>query len=361
VLAVDPHDRLRGQDFSFGGGDMHRLSACMGKVFSEGLVLSALLLAWRGEALAASFDCAKAQSKMEKAVCADSALSGLDEKLATAYKSARAALSPDAVKALTGGQSSWLKFFSVACFVDREAKAASNADAVSCLSKAYETRIHQLSETGKAIGGFKSYVVINNAFRAFSESVASMQLAYVQLDDASPAAAALNRILAVGEGQKAAVTDEDEGTSTVATVSLQQVSPDILQISHFSEVDMGGVHPDEGIGYTYFSKRLNRELTLGDVFSSDEWKGAAKRISEQELNKRNVEPIYDVASVFDDKRLSDTFGFRMEGKDGFALERAFLSWAERGVDVVELPWSSFSNVLTPYAKEQIPQLREAQG
>jgi uncharacterized protein len=329
------------------------------RVIGDGFMCSAILLVTHEGALAASFDCTKAQSKMERAICANPTLSVLDEKLAAAYKSARATLSPDAAKTLGTGQLSWLKFTSESCFIDREAKPVS--DAGDCLQGAYEKRISQLSETGKLINGFKSYVVIDNAFKAFADNVGVEERAYIQLDDSAPIAATLNRILKVGGGDKASIEDDSAGTRSAVTVSLEAVSPDILQITEYSEVDLGGVHPDEGVQYRYFSKSLNRELTLGDIFSSDEWKGAAKTISQEALNKLQLEPIYDVASVFDGKRLSDTFAYRVNGKNGFALEREFLSYAERSEDVVELPWSSFSNVLTPYAKEQIPQLREAQG
>jgi uncharacterized protein len=47
------------------------------------IVLGGLVL--QGAAQAASFDCAKAQSKVEKIICADAELSKLDEDLATAY------------------------------------------------------------------------------------------------------------------------------------------------------------------------------------------------------------------------------------------------------------------------------------
>lgn len=53
--------------------------------------LAAMLLGWLVLSLpvqGASFDCAKAQAKVERLICADAELSKLDEKLSTAYKTA---------------------------------------------------------------------------------------------------------------------------------------------------------------------------------------------------------------------------------------------------------------------------------
>ncbi|HEX4329706.1 MAG TPA: hypothetical protein VH105_23165 [Burkholderiales bacterium] len=50
-----------------------------------------MLLLGGAQAQAASFDCAKASAKVEKAICANPALSALDERMAAAYKKQLAA------------------------------------------------------------------------------------------------------------------------------------------------------------------------------------------------------------------------------------------------------------------------------
>jgi len=80
---------------------------------------------------AASFDCAKASTVQEKIICANPALSALDEKLAQTYKSAQASSAdPDQLK---NEQRTWLK----------ETKSC-NAD-IECLERAYTARIGQLT------------------------------------------------------------------------------------------------------------------------------------------------------------------------------------------------------------------------
>ena len=87
---------------------------------------------------AASFDCRKARSKVETAICADAELGALDETLAGVYKDSLAAHPlPDYVRAK---QREWLKHNQVC-----DPKAL-----VSCLKKNYATRIRELSGSSKA-------------------------------------------------------------------------------------------------------------------------------------------------------------------------------------------------------------------
>jgi uncharacterized protein len=294
---------------------------------------------------------------MEKAICVDAQLSALDEKLAAAYKTARAGLSTEAAKDLAGGQASWLKFHSKSCFVTRDASPASDGDAASCLKEAYQERITRLQDTGKIVSGFKTYWVNDSAFTSFPQSGqnGAVERNFMQVDDTSAAAMSLNTLMRGVSQDKASVTQEEAGTESETTVSLEALSPDVLEIRTNSYVDMGGVHPDEGMGYRYFSKGMNRAIEFRDLFSSDAWREVAMKVSQETLARSQLEPISDAASVFGNVNLSDPFGYSIQGKKGFMIERSFLSYAERAEDVIELSWSAFEGLLTPYAKDQIAQ------
>ena len=95
--------------------------------------LSSLLLAlaWSAQAAAASFPCNKAQSRIEKTICADAELSTLDEHLAQYYQAARAALQ-GAVQCLASDQRQWLSSARNGC-VD-----------AGCLKKVYLERLSEL-------------------------------------------------------------------------------------------------------------------------------------------------------------------------------------------------------------------------
>jgi len=81
-----------------------------------------------GQASAASFSCSKAQSKIEKTICAAKELLGLDEHLARYYEAARSALR-DAQSCLVSDQRAWLRTTRDAC-----------PDA-ACLKQAYLGRL----------------------------------------------------------------------------------------------------------------------------------------------------------------------------------------------------------------------------
>jgi uncharacterized protein len=95
------------------------------------LLLLAPALAWSAAAAAASFPCEKAQSRIEKAICADAEVSTLDEHLGRYYQAARAALR-ESVQCLAGDQRQWLSSVRNKC-----------ADA-GCLRKVYLERLGEL-------------------------------------------------------------------------------------------------------------------------------------------------------------------------------------------------------------------------
>jgi uncharacterized protein len=98
-----------------------------------GSVLVVVGFLFSGLASAASFDCSKASSPYEKAVCANPNLSSLDEQLAGAYKDARTKSSdPEGLKR---EQIDWIK-----------STRQCGAD-VGCIEKAYGNRISQLQKS----------------------------------------------------------------------------------------------------------------------------------------------------------------------------------------------------------------------
>jgi uncharacterized protein len=82
-------------------------------------------------ATAQSFDCTKAQSRVEKLICADAAVRELDEYLGRYYSAARAA-NPAAASCLQADQSGWLRSTRDAC-----------GDA-NCLKRVYLDRLAEL-------------------------------------------------------------------------------------------------------------------------------------------------------------------------------------------------------------------------
>jgi uncharacterized protein len=95
------------------------------------LVLAAVFCGAANMAAAQSFDCAKAQTRVEKMVCADRAIADLDEYLGRYYAASRAEI-PAAASCLQADQAQWLKSTRDAC-----------ADG-ACLKSAYLNRLAEL-------------------------------------------------------------------------------------------------------------------------------------------------------------------------------------------------------------------------
>jgi uncharacterized protein YecT (DUF1311 family) len=81
---------------------------------------------------AASFDCAKASTAVEKLICADEKLSVLDDQLTTAYKTASETATDKS--ALKAQQKDWLK------------KKRNSCKDAECITKVYQTRIEELAK-----------------------------------------------------------------------------------------------------------------------------------------------------------------------------------------------------------------------
>ena len=109
-------------------------------------VLTAAFCGAAHGAAAQSFDCAKAQTRVEKMVCADRAVAELDEYLGRYYAAARAEI-PGAAACLQSDQAQWLKSTRDAC-----------ADG-ACLKSAYLNRLAELDPLQPGATALKNVVL----------------------------------------------------------------------------------------------------------------------------------------------------------------------------------------------------------
>ncbi|MEB4589780.1 lysozyme inhibitor LprI family protein, partial [Candidatus Thiothrix sp. Deng01] len=101
-----------------------------------GMATTALAMAASGQA--ASFDCAKATTKVEKAICADDGLSSLDDEMAAAYK---LALKKGNASKIKSAQKDWLQ--------ERNSCASDDSGAYAnmqeCIKEQYNYRLFDLN------------------------------------------------------------------------------------------------------------------------------------------------------------------------------------------------------------------------
>lgn len=89
---------------------------------------------------AASFDCAKAATKVESAICADPVLSKRDDDLQRVFHASRSTLAEQDVPQLVAEQKKWIAERDRTC-----GAVSSAADATDCLRKSYDGRIKAVS------------------------------------------------------------------------------------------------------------------------------------------------------------------------------------------------------------------------
>ena len=94
-----------------------------------------ILIALNSKSFAASFDCAKAVSRIENEICASPELSDLDYQLANAYKSAISR--SDDIDGVKAAQRAWLK------------ETRNSCGDVNCLISVYKDRIEALAGNQK--------------------------------------------------------------------------------------------------------------------------------------------------------------------------------------------------------------------
>lgn len=117
------------------------------------------MLVASGPGHAASFDCAKAGTPIEKAICANQDLSDLDTRLAATYRDQRGRLTPEGADWLKAQQQDWLRWLRATCIP----AGNRNGDLVECLRDQYTVRVKQLERSVvMGAGGFRVMLAVNH-------------------------------------------------------------------------------------------------------------------------------------------------------------------------------------------------------
>ena len=279
---------------------------------------------------AASFDCAKARSNVEKTICTSPELSKIDEEMAAAFQATKGKLSATAFAEVRGNQIEWLRFASAYC-----SKTANGVpkELTQCLLDVFQSRRDALRET-KRIGRFSTYVLVKYAAGDLQGSAGSS--AYVQIDDPGTAVQQFNRNLR-------ADTDAQERSSVSRT--FKPLTDETVSVMTFEE-SWGGAHPVSGTTCNLYSFEAHTYLTFSEVLASSRWQSIASALIKKHFATMKLEerPDLDLTFPSGDK----PFGFCV-GPGYFSMS-GFLSYANRADDGVDLPWVNFEPVLTPLGK-----------
>ena len=256
------------------------------------LALGALLFVPLAQA--ASFDCAKASTSFEKAICASPELSKLDETLAQAYATALGGLSAGAAASVKADQHDWLDYAARICSDDAQPIAGTyTADQTQCLAGEFGNRIGEF-EASKMVGSYRFYPVERRLIERDPDAtadtynkVATKHFMTMKIDREDDIAKAFNELtenvraaddFTIGEGTTLFVKGTDKlatgDTSNDVDVSttVASVGSDRITLStEYYWYGHGAAHGNYAISYTHFLTSEKRELVAADIFAGDNW------------------------------------------------------------------------------------------
>jgi uncharacterized protein len=255
--------------------------------------LYVLVLLVSNIANAASFDCAKAKTPQEKAICTDPALSAADDEMAAAYRAALAVAPKEMVAEIREGQRAWVRSAASRC--PCSAYAATSGLAL-CL-KYYEndrTRVlrNMIVQKSGITFVWKTLILSEPGSRSVDGSKAedsgdnsgpgTLNASWPEAMDGSPEWQAWNKAMDAAVPKDLAPDTDIDFTAALGhvTASLVTATMDDTEFGHMA------AHPNtNSIQFNWLLKQ-QRRLRADDVFLSDSgWDSEIQERCEKSLRK----------------------------------------------------------------------------
>jgi uncharacterized protein len=214
-----------------------------------------------------AFDCGKAATAVEKAICADRHLLEADAAMSRAYAEVRELSTASERKILARAQREWI--------AERESKCARDkpAEVAACVKEETEQRLALLAGTpdsGPGTGSRMIPVFVKQAGDAKTYTVDAMLLRF-----AKPSSAGEKRFndwikdiaakLPLGPQEE----ESDTGRSATAIVSLSHLSNELLSAYVLYVYYDGGAHPSHHGENINIDMQAGRELSIADILSEE--------------------------------------------------------------------------------------------
>ena len=329
-----------------------------------GTMLLLLTLAIAAPANAASFDCGKATTAFENAICDNPKLSTADDKLATAFATAIGGLSKGALAQMRADQRAWLDFAASSCTDD--AQPLSDFDTyterqVECLNDAFVARLTVL-EQSRMLGGYRFAVA--SQYSALPDpdetepnsyfKVATHQLSYPVLDAGDEDAQAFNAFVA-----KAA--EDSSGSMSEAGDVMGEAQSDSNTGIHLNEVlynrlslkvstrwfGHGAAHGNWAVSYVHYLLNRQRALEASDMFAGDDWQQKLTELSLAELKREHGDNLQlddstDISGIVTDPTrwsFASDYGLIIQ------FEPYEVSAYAYGAPTIVVPWESLDDIV----------------
>jgi uncharacterized protein YecT (DUF1311 family) len=260
-----------------------------------------------------AFDCVKAATSIEKAICAAPALMDQDKQLSAAYDAVRQSSKPDERRMLAAAQKRWIGQREAQC----DAQFASNP--ASCIEGETAKRIAFLTgqpETGSGYGKPLIPVIIQQ-----EGSRTRLEYDYSLLRFAKPGTKAeglLNDEMAkITADVKLGNRGQDSGDQIFSkgmSATLTFASPKLMSILLSSYQYEGGAHPNSGTGALNIDMTSGVQLKAADVFEpkaqADLAADCVRQLIAVKLERNKEFSEYDIKSDanFQEKTVAESVG-----------------------------------------------------
>lgn len=295
-----------------------------------------------------SFDCSKASSRIEKAICGSDELAKADADLAAAYTALDARLDKPAKEHLSQDEVRWIARRNREC-----ADAAAMLD--HCLKKGYGERIERLKVLGDGPYPFVSAQLVAKSGKVKSVTY-DARAVYPRFDGKGVDFAATNKGFA---GPAAKAVAETVPTADVDLDREQQWAYDQDFVLHRPTATTitvvttyytftGGAHPNGGSAATLVDLRTGKVVGPDGVFG-DNW---LKRLLP--MVTAGLKKEFETREGFDDALEPAKLGKMLEEADRYAFEKDRLSVIFNRYDVgpyvvgdyqVDIPYSRLKPLL----------------
>lgn len=219
------------------------------------VALAALCIGFAGDALA--FDCSKAGSAVEKAICASPAALAANDEMESAYFALRERLSDKKASAtLRDGQRAWIKY--------RDERCGAGAE---CLESESRSRAEMLGSVPP--GMVPTFQYQQGGPKRYAVSVAAYRFLPVDNKDASAFNAGLEKILAdvpFGDNQD---VEDDRIYEYEVDVSIGRASSNLISAIASTYAFSGGAHPNTWSSAINIDRRTGKPLDLVDLLGAD--------------------------------------------------------------------------------------------
>jgi uncharacterized protein YecT (DUF1311 family) len=317
--------------------------------------------------LGASFDCAKATTPFENAICEAPELSQADEILAKAFATATGGLTKESVNLMRQDQRNWLDFAQRACTDDAQPLAEGRYDeeGASCLLDKFNGRVDAL-EQSRMLSGHR--FLIKSVYGAVPDpdeaenpdsywKVAAHELVLPLLDaddalaekfnafvmEQADAASELLRISGGGE-----ISELEGGTDNSANIDIQEVvgTGRISLVENGYYYPHGAAHGGSMITYRHYLVEEERALEASDIFTGDGWEKTLADLAWAQLQVEHkewlqVETVEDIAQIVVDPArwdFSDVYGLTIQ------FNQYEISAYAYGAPTITIPWDKLSDI-----------------